>query len=404
MRNMRSKRTTLIISLVGLYLISAGISLAAFTFLRGNPSISFISGNIDEARSKIGANLPKTEECPINGEMFTSIEEGIWSKRRPITGVVENHLDSRPQSGLSRADVVYEYVAEGGITRFLGIFYCNAAASDVRIGPIRSIRQVAINLAGEYGPFPLLVHSGGANNICKTCPGGVKPRGTVDPRVNAFDILSELGWRSATGNALDAGTNVGYPEVWRDYERIPGVASEHTYMGSTDKLFDVGIERGFAYEDESGDAWDKNFTMWKFVDGEATSSPKAAKIAFEFWSNKTDYDVVWDYNKDTNEYLRTNGGKPHTDLDNKKQISAENVVIQFVKEEGPVDKEHHMYYEVVDEGDALIFQNGNVIEGKWEKDSLSSKTKFTDNSGKEVSFVRGQTWIELVPAGNKINY
>lgn len=398
-----SRRVMVTLSFVGLYLLSSGISLVAFSYLKGDPQFVNISGSLDEVRSKLSLDLPRTEECPINGKKFTTIEKNIWESRRPITAVIENHLDSRPQSGLSKADVIYEYVAEGGITRFLGVFYCGSAASDVRIGPIRSARTYGIHLAGEYGDAPLFVHSGGANNICRTCPRGEKPRGDVAKEVDAFSLLAELGWRYANGNALDAGTNAGFPEVWRDYERIPGVATEHTYMGSTDKLYTLGEERGFGFKNADGEPWNKSFKAFRFANN-VENGGNTKKISFEFWSNKGDYDVVWEYEAGSNQYLRSTGGKRHTDLDNKEQLRTNNVVIQLTKEEGPVDRESHMFYEVIGRGKALIFQNGNAIEGSWEKSSLPARTRFYDKSGAEISFVRGPIWIEIVPDGNTIDY
>jgi hypothetical protein len=392
----------IVVSLLGLYLLSTGASWAIFSFVGENPS--FDLGDISDARSKIGEGLPKTEVCPINGAMFSEPERAIWEDRRPITAVIENHLDSRPQSGLSRADVIYEVVAEGGITRFLAVYYCGASAEDVRIGPIRSARVYLIDWAAEYGEAPLFVHVGGANNICSNCPGGVKYAGTVAKEVMALEELINLGWRHSRGNALDAGANVGFPAVWRDYERIAGAATEHTYMGSTDKLYDVGEERGFGYKNEKGEPWNQDYTAWKFVDGKALSSVKASRISFEFWSNKGDYDVTWKYDAATNGYLRFHGTKPHIDMDTDSQLTASNVVIQFVDERGPVDKEGHMFYTTIDEGDALFFQNGDVIEGTWKKDSQAARTKYFRKDGKELEFVRGVVWIEAVPAGNEIDY
>jgi hypothetical protein len=176
------KKPTLIISLLGLYLITAGISWVFFTYTKGSSSTN--PEELTSIRSKI-AELPKTEECPINGGMFSTIERDIWEERRPMGVMIENHLDSRPQSGLSRADVIYEAVAEGGITRFLGIFYCGAAAEDVTIGPIRSARVYFVDWISEYGTDPLYVHFGGANNICSNredpaCTSqGTKRRGVV---------------------------------------------------------------------------------------------------------------------------------------------------------------------------------------------------------------------------------
>jgi hypothetical protein len=399
-----SKGFMIAVSFLGLYLLTTGTSWAVFSYLKKEPSISVSLEGLEKARSGI-AELPKTEECPINGAMFTKPEREIWESRRPITSVIENHLDSRPQSGISRADVVHEVVAEGGITRFLAVYYCNSAAEDVRIGPVRSVRVYFIDWASDYGDRPLFVHSGGANNICSNCPRGVKAWGDVAPKVDAINKLIKIGWRDGSyGNDIDAGTNAGFPQVWRDPERIPGAAYEHTFMGSTDKLFDLGATRGFGYKDSEGSSWDESFTKWQFTDESPLSSAKASEISFEFWSNKSDYDVVWKYDSGTNSYLRFHGNKKHIDMDAEEQLSAKNVAIQFVREEGPVDKEGHMFYTTVGEGEALIFQNGDVIEGTWEKESASSRTMFYNESGAEIEFVRGVTWIEAVPKGNEIKY
>lgn len=390
-------------SFIGIYLLSTGISWAVFSFLKTEPDL--ISKGTLDRRDRIDLNLPKTESCPINGEMFSKPEREIWEKRRPITAIIENHLESRPQSGLSFADVIYEAVAEGGITRFLAVFYCGVSAKDVRIAPIRSARVYFIDWAAEYGTKPLFLHSGGANNICKNCPGGVKPYGAVAKEVDALKVLEKLGWRAPKGNAMDAGTNLGVPAVVRNQYRLgTKVAWEHSYEGYTDKIFNEGDERGFGYKDEEGNPWDKSFIPWRFSEDKPLSTPRATEISFEFWSNKPDYNISWKYDSKNNRYLRFNGGKEHIDWETKEQLSAKNVVIQFVKERGPVDKEGHMFYTTQGEGKALIFQNGDVIKGTWVKRTQFDRTKFLTEDGSEISFVRGQSWIEAVPAGNDVNY
>ena len=119
MKNLiNSKKVTLIASFLGLYLLASGASWLFFSYTQGGAT----STGLGSARSQI-ASLPKTEECPLNGGMFTTVERDIWQARRPMGVMIENHLDSRPQSGLSRADIIYEAVAEGGITRLLALFY-----------------------------------------------------------------------------------------------------------------------------------------------------------------------------------------------------------------------------------------------------------------------------------------
>lgn len=397
------KNKNLLVTYAGLFLLAAGASWLFFSYTKGS---SGLSTDLGSARSRI-AELPKTEECPLNGAMFTDVERDIWEERRPMGVMIENHVDSRPQSGLSRADVIYEAVAEGGITRFLAMFYCGAAAEDVTIGPIRSSRVYFIDWISEYGEDPLYVHFGGANNICSNAEdpacqaNGTKRKGVVDPRVMAIEKLIDMGWRHSKGNALDGGANAGAPAIVRDQYRLSDTPSawEHSAIGSTDLLFDLGVERGF------GGNWDKGFEPWSFIDDQPVGSASAKEITFDFWSGTPDFTVKWTYDERTNSYMRNQGGKAFTDWEfDKPQLTAKNVAIMFVEEEGPVDEEKHMYYETQGEGDAIIFQNGEVIEGTWEKTSQFERTKFYDNGGKEISFVRGTIWIEAVPTGNDIDY
>jgi hypothetical protein len=392
------------ISFFGLFLVVSGISWAFFSYIIESPAKESNGPKLTAEERRIDPSLPKTEVCPINGAMFSKPVSEIWKTRRPLTAIVENHADARPQSGLSFADIVYEGVAEGGITRFLGVFYCAAAARDVKIAPIRSARVYFVDWATEY-QNPIFMHVGGANNICGNCPGGIKPAGQLAPKVDAFKMLTKLGWRSSKGNDFDGGTNVGYPIIIRDQYRLGSEPSawEHSVVGFTDKIFDEAAVRGYAFKDAEGTPWDKKFVPWKFTNEKASSSPTATKIAFGFWSNKGDYDVSWTYDKSTNSYLRDNGGLPHKDHETDSQLSSKNLVVQFVKEEGPVDKEGHMFYQTTGKGDALIFQNGVVIKGTWEK-ALNGRTKFLDDSAKEIQFIRGTIWIEGVPAGNKVSY
>jgi len=385
-----------VISLVGIYLLSTGISLALFSFVIKFPSGILELGDIEKNRAALKADLPKTEECPINGAKFTKIERNIWEDRRPIAAIIENHVDSRPPSGLFRADVVYEAVAEGGITRFLAIYYCGTAASDVKIAPVRSARIYFIDYATEYGDRPIFMHVGGANNYSGS--------GDTAKEVRALEVLEAIGWRVPKGNDFDTTYDSGFPVFWRNYERLGRpVATEHTMMASLDSAYKEAAKRGFGSKSEDGVSWDKEFTPWKFSDDKAKAT-STTSISFGFWDNKADYDINWKYDSASNQYLRVNGGKDHTDLETKRELTAKNVVVLFAKERGPVDRNVHMFYTTTGEGDALVFQNGEAIKATWEKDSREDRTKFLDEVGREVSFVRGVIWIEIVPAGNTVDY
>ena len=80
------------------------------------------------------------------------------------------------------------------------------------------------------------------------------------------------------------------------------------------------------------------------------------------------------------------------------------MVVQFAKQLGSVDRNKHILYTTIGKGSALIFKNGTVISGTWEKVSQEGRTKFFDENGSEVSFVRGPIWIEVLPAGNEVEY
>ena len=410
----KSKSVMVFLSFMGLYLLSTGASWAIFSYIKGDPIGGSGLGGMDKTRSQI-AELPKTEECPINGKMYSVPEREIWEKRRPLTVIIENSHEARPIEGLHKADVVYEAVAEGGITRLLGVFYCGVAAENVRLAPVRSARIYFIDWAAEYGDKPIFAHVGGANNFCPTCPGGVKPKGQIDPRVMALEELVDLGWRVRGGNDFDTTLDSGYPVFRRDPERLNDyltdgkkLATEHTVTSFTDEIFAQASERGFNYEDSAGNAWDDGFRLWKFTDGSPSANPDASVISLGFWENSNVfgnlYDVTWKYDNNENIYKREIGGEPQIDRITGEQLTASNVVTQFVKEETGIDQEKHVFYGTIGSGNALIFQNGTVISATWEKKTRLSRTIFYDEAGKEIEFVRGGIWIQALPVGNTVDY
>lgn len=392
----KSKTFVIIVSFLGLYLLTTGASLAVFSFIKSGPSASISIGELEDARSGI-AELPKTQACPINGGLFSKVEEKIWIERRPIIAMIENSTDARPQSGLSKADIVFEAVAEGGITRFMGVFYCGAAADEVKIAPVRSARIYFVNLAAGFGDKPIFMHVGGANDYSGF--------GDTIREARALEKLESMGWRIPKGNDFDTTYDSAFPVFWRDYERLGRqVATEHTMVASLDKAYEQAASRGLNYKDSDGVSWDKNFKPYLFGDESPLSDPVAKEISFGFWSNKSDYDVTWKYDKEKNLYLRYNGGSAHTDLGNEEQLSAKNVVVVFAKERGPVDRNKHMLYGVIGKGNALVFQNGDVIKTTWSKPTETDMVRFLENDGSEASFVGGTIWIEIVPAGNNVDY
>src|SRR5258706_13060533 len=388
----------------GLFLVAAAASWILFSFVIKGGVSPVTNSRVNSTRSKIKPNLPKTEACPINGMKYTAAEKAIWSGRRPAVIMIENHAESRPVEGLSRADFVYEAVAEGGITRFAAVFYCGAAAGDIKVAPVRSSRFYFINWASEYGDRALYVHVGGANDFGAN--GGSKPAGEIDPRVDAIGLLEKIGWRIPGGNDYDASYGGGYPVFFRDLERLGHeIAYEHTMTVSTDALYQDAETRGLAATAKDGTIWTKGFVPYNFIDDSKQANPNASDIKFDFWANQPDYSVEWKYDAKNNEYLRFDGGKAHTDLDyNNIQLTAKNVVVMEVAETGPVDSEMHMIEQNIGTGKAQIFQNVSVTQATWTKASRTARTIFTDSNGKEISFVRGATWIEAIPTGDAVSF
>lgn len=341
---------------------------------------------------------PRTEECPINGEMLPKSYRDKWEKRRPMGIMIENHVEARPQSGLSSADVVYEAVAEGGITRFMPVFYCRDAAT---VGPVRSARIYFIRMLQEYGEYPLYVHVGGANCDQETgsgCANGAK--------ADALGLISKLGWSSY--NDLNQ-FSVPFPNFWRDYERLPNVATEHTVYTSTAKIWPYAKDkRKLSNVDEEGVSWDKSFSKWKFADdAKSDARGTVAKVSFSFWSNlESDFAVDWAYDKTTNSYNRFNGGKPHMDKNNGRQLQAKNIIVVFA-DEAPANDGYaggHILYDVIGSGDGLVFQNGKAIKVTWKKADPETRMRFYDEAGAEIEIVRGKVFVEILPTGNKVTY
>ncbi len=113
--------------------------------------------------------------------------------------------------------------------------------------------------------------------------------------------------------------------------------------------------------------------------------------------------MAWKYDPVTNSYARFNGGQAVVDLNTDDPILAKNVIVQLVREFGPLDEHFHMDYQVVGTGKGILFQDGKAITITWSKTTPIARTKFMDN-GSEIMLNRGQTWIELVPDGNTIEY
>ena len=381
---MDSRKLTIILLAVATYVVTAGVAYGVFSKTGGSGKTgSSVPATSTSTGVKFDQGLPKTEACPLNGVYYSAQQKKWWEAHRPLGVMIENHVESRPQSGLSLADVVYEAVAEGGITRFLTVFYCQDANP---IGPVRSARTYFIDFISEYGDSPLYVHVGGANT-----PGPA----------DALGQLEDYGW--AAHNDMNQ-FSIGFPTFWRDCCRQTGkeVATEHTMYSTTTKLWDFAKkDRELTNVDEKGTVWNTKFVSYSFKDDAALADrPASQAIHVEFWKGYGEFFVDWNYNKTSNDYSRNNGGVSHIDKDTGKQLTAKNIVMLFMTERSANDGYEgnlHLLYGTKGTGKAFIFMDGKQVIGKWKKDSRTARTLLFDAAGNPIKFDRGQTWFQILP-------
>ena len=395
----KDKTAKIIILSILLYFLSTGVSFATFAYLRKPVTLitplspEEIGPSEGVSKFNFDPKAPKTEASLLNGVLYSKEQMAYLLKRRPLGIMIENHQEARPQSGLSSADIVYEAVAEGGITRFLAIFW--GVFDDFIVGPVRSARTYYLDWISEYAG--LYAHVGGAHcdiNTGEGCQNGAP--------ADALGQIERYGIKSLNQFYL------GFPTFWRDYERLGRrVATEHTVYSTPDKLWQKAKERGWEAVDSEGKDWQEDFTPWQFKDEDPLDKrPEFQKIEFGFWEGYNEYRVRWEYERLANVYKRFNGGQLHKDLNNDQQLSAKNVVVQFVSERQANDgypDNVHLLYGTIGQGKAIVFQDGKKIEGKWVKKDRESRTRFYDSLGKEIEFNRGQIWIEILPVGTEVN-
>ena len=362
---MKPQLVRVVITFLVAFFVSTGVSYGVTTYLYAPES----GGSLTPIETpSIGGGLnidpaaPRTAECPLNGEMYTEQEQKVWASRRPLFVMIENSVDARPQSGLNTADVVYEAIAEGGITRFMAIFGTRQAE---KVGPVRSARTFFVDWAHGYNAY--LAHVGGNMDALDK----IKAERTFD--------LDQFAYPSS---------------YWREYSA--GLATEHTMYTNTVKLYDQAAKNNYSTAN--------NFNSYSFKDDPAdkTSLPENQKITVDFSSAQ--YMVSFDFDKETNSYKRSLAGKAHIDKAAKSQLNPKNIIVMTVQRKAVVTRINEPGYQMdtVGSGKAQIFLDGKVVKGTWKKDSAEDREKFFDEAGTEMIFNRGQFWVSVVPPESTI--
>lgn len=348
-----------------IFLTVLGIS---FFFFSKNNNISDSSAVKEKIFNTVGGVADNKIKFtnPLTGELIDSEVEPEFFKNRPLGVMVNNALPARPQAGLTKADIVYEIVAEGGITRFLAIYFSELPE---KVGPIRSVREYYLVILKEIGNG-MLMHIGYSPQALQ--------------KLSEWDI-SSLGLTGA--------------DFYRDNRGNPNVATEHTAFANANELMVFAKATKLNYPVE--------ITPWKFGDLKNKETlKKANKIKIDFWY-EGDYTGYFEYNPSENNYTRYSGvveNKPQLLIDDltKTPVKVKNLVVQFANEVPiPNDDKNRLDYELLGSGNAIVFRDGYIINATWRKDSLKNRTIFYDLNGQEIEFNRGKFWVSVVPSRNE---
>lgn len=262
--------------------------------------------------------------------------------------IIENSPEARPQAGFTDADIVYEAMAEGGITRCLALFQ---SQNSPKIGPVRSMRTYFIDLAYEYNlPF---AHCGGSHD--------------------ALDRISKE-------NPMSLNEMVNGNYYWRD-KNIK--VQEHSLFTSTDKLKELITQKGYIKAPTVKLNFDK--TYW---DNLQATSANTVTIRFNGSYNTT-------YSFKDGLYYKAMNNVPTLNRDDKKPVAVKNIVVQNVNYK---TRKNELYLDadLVGQGDGYIISNGKAVKVTWSKADLHSQTIFKDSNGKIVPLDPGKTWWHLL--------
>ena len=312
-------------------------------------------GGASETRTTEATTTTTTEPTVLAPLTGLPDPEGLSQTRASLGVKIENTPEARPQSGLDQADIVYEEVVEGGITRFWGFF---SSAAPENVGPIRSVRSMDPNIILPFGG--VVAFSGGTeDNVALVRATGLV---TVDEN-----------------NAGEA------------YFREPTRPAPHDLYGHTALLWAFGgtpvpPEPKFGYQKYSD--FEKNGASFT---GEPVQSFHV-RLGMGY-----DMSYVWDpgrggwarFQQGVEPFMAA--GVPET------QIAPTNVIVQFIPYGAGADGD------VMGSGEAWVFSNGQLMRGAWGKAFAPAATQFTDAAGQPIALTPGRTWIMLAPIGTPVD-
>lgn len=345
----RTKKEWVITIIIVVALIGAGVGAYFIWFKKDAAPV---------AKKTPAKTMPAPAPEPITSALTGLPIDNAAINQRPVTAImIENSPTARPQSGVDQAGVVFEAVAEGGITRFLTLYQ---DTTPTYVGPVRSVRPYYVRWL--MGFDAAVAHVGGS--------------------AQALQDIRTLGVKD-----LDQFHN---PSA---YHRISSRSAPHNMYTSVQTLRDLSIQKGFTTADYTGFARKKEAK---------SAAPNATSIDFAI--SGALYNAHFDYDPVTNSYKRSVGGQPHMVVDQagaQKQLTPKTV-IALVMPKG--SQGVYSTYGTVGEGQAFVFQDGVATLGTWSKPNDKANITFTDSSGAPLKLNPGQTWLTALGAPNSVTY
>ncbi len=271
----------------------------------------------------------------------------------PIAIMLDNAYNIRPQEGLKKADIVYETLVEGNITRLLVIFDSNIKVD--KIGPVRSARNYFMDWAEEYQG--LYMHVGGSPQSLNI--------------IDTFDFIN-----------ID---QIGSDEIyfWRDNNyMIP-----HNVFTSSANYLRAGELKEINFLN--------NLKSWNFKEGD--EGENIYDIIIDFSNDY--YKVEWKYNNSLEKYQRWQGGDKFI-YNTGEQVRIDNIIVQIINSYF-IDQERRGM-DNKKEGLVYIFNKLGKQKGVWKY--IDGRTIFINEDGEELQLVPGKTWVEIINKEEKLIY
>ena len=323
-------------------------------------------------------NIEITKDGKVRSDLTGEWIDKDLAHRKPIAVMINNLSVAMPQSGVGRADVIYEMLEEGGITRLMCIF---TDYDDMeQIGPVRSTRAYYVRKAVEHQAF--LVHWGRADNALE-------------------DLHGYPGVEHANFNNDDIYEPYNEPYVEGGYRLSrPGKDIEHTAYVSAEAINNFRASQPFQLD--KNENYEKMFHFYP-EDTEPASGTDALKITTEL----SDYQQPWfEYDPETKLYNRFQYGGPHIDELTGEQLKFKNIIILFATHSLCIPERQNLERNAIDidllgKGEGFYASDGKIIPITWEKESIFDITHYYTSDGKELKIKPGKTFISYMKDDNK---